>query len=112
MKGDKFSPTTIILGMNIMATTSLWENLTLAPTAQSNNTISDACIVVKNDTIDWLGPRSELPQKYRALADNTHDLGGAWVTPGLIDCHTHLVFGSNRAEEFAMRLDGVSYEEI
>ncbi len=41
-----------------------------------------------------------------------HDLGGAWVTPGLIDCHTHLVFAGNRADEYAQRLRGRSYEEI
>lgn len=95
-----------------MATISLWENFTLAPTAQSNDVVADACIIVKNDTILWLGARNALPEEYRVQADTVHDLQGAWVTPGLIDCHTHLVFGGNRAEEFALRLDGASYEEI
>ena len=55
------------------------------------------------------GPRSELP---RTRAAEVHDLGGAWVTPGLIDCHTHLVFAGTRAGEYAERLRGRSYEEI
>ena len=48
----------------------------------------------------------------RFAAPRRHDAGGAWVTPGLVDCHTHLVYAGSRAEEFEQRLEGVSYEEI
>lgn len=96
-----------------MTTRSIWTNLQLAPTANPAHVIPDAAIVVEHDHILWLGERSALPPHYTsAQTIQTHDLGGAMVTPGLIDCHTHLVYGGNRAEEFAMRLAGVSYEEI
>ncbi|MEM7668491.1 MAG: imidazolonepropionase [Pseudomonadota bacterium] len=60
--------------------------------------------------IAWLGQSVDLPPEYAAWP--TDDLGGRLVTPGLIDCHTHLVFGGNRAREFELRLEGASYEEI
>src|SRR5262249_45900493 len=57
----------------------------------------------------WVGPAAEMP----ALdAEERVDLDGRWVTPGLIDCHTHLVYGGDRAHEFELRLAGASYEEI
>jgi imidazolonepropionase len=59
--------------------------------------------------IEWLGEEAALPA---ASGAEVHDLGGAWVTPGLIDCHTHLVFAGNRAEEYAQRLRGATYEEL
>jgi imidazolonepropionase len=71
--------------------------------------IEDAAIVTLGDTIDWIGPRAEV----LAMAGvEVVDLGGAWVTPGLVDCHTHTVFGGNRSGEFEQRLQGVSYAEI
>ncbi|MEM7238087.1 MAG: imidazolonepropionase [Pseudomonadota bacterium] len=60
--------------------------------------------------IAWLGQSVDLPPEYAAWP--TDDLGGRLVTPGLIDCHTHLVFGGNRSREFELRLEGASYEEI
>lgn len=60
----------------------------------------------------WVGPEAELPAALAAGVTAEHDLGGALVTPGLIDCHTHLVYGGQRAREFEMRLQGASYEEI
>jgi imidazolonepropionase len=71
--------------------------------------IEDAAIVTCAGLIEWIGPRAELAP---VDADRTVDLGGAWVTPGLIDCHTHAVFGGNRSGEFEQRLQGVSYAEI
>ncbi len=72
--------------------------------------IDDGAVAVSQGQIAWVGPRSELS------ADNfdwpQQDLGGRLVTPGLIDCHTHIVFGGNRAMEFEMRLNGASYEEV
>ncbi|MBP2313842.1 imidazolonepropionase [Azospirillum soli] len=87
---------------------SLWFNghaATMAPVG----TVRDAALAVKDGRIAWVGPRADLPE---GAAREVHDLGGRWVTPGLIDCHTHLVFGGNRAREFEMRLKGASYEDI
>lgn len=72
--------------------------------------IDDAGIAIEGDEIAWAGPMADLPDAYRK--GENRDLEGRLVTPGLIDCHTHLVFGGNRAGEFEMRLDGASYEEI
>src|SRR3546814_664193 len=55
---------------------------------------------------------AELPGAPEALARRVHDAGGAWITPGLVDCHTHLVYGGDRAREFELRLTGASYEQI
>ena len=71
---------------------------------------SDGSVVIEDETIVWAGLTSDLPQKHNS--HNAIDLGGALVTPGLIDCHTHLVHGGNRAREFEMRLEGASYEEL
>nr|WP_312813434.1 imidazolonepropionase [Brevundimonas sp.] len=71
--------------------------------------IEDAAVLIQNGRIVWIGARAHLPVH---MAVETHDLGGRWVTPGLIDCHTHLVFGGDRAGEFEQRLEGVTYEEI
>ncbi|MBA4164886.1 MAG: imidazolonepropionase [Erythrobacter sp.] len=72
--------------------------------------VSDAALAVQDGLIAWAGPAPDLPQAY--LDWPRQDLGGALVTPALIDCHTHLVFGGDRSNEFAMRLGGASYEEI
>jgi imidazolonepropionase len=71
--------------------------------------IKDAALVTAGSLIEWIGPRSEVPAADYA---QVHDLHGAWVTPGLIDCHTHTVFGGNRSGEFEQRLQGVSYADI
>ncbi|QJP07311.1 imidazolonepropionase [Pseudomonas multiresinivorans] len=70
--------------------------------------IEDAAIITEGERISWIGPRAELPER----PVQSTDLGGAWVTPGFIDCHTHLVFGGDRSGEFEQRLNGVSYAEI
>lgn len=72
--------------------------------------ISNGAIAVKDGLISWAGGAKDLPGPYRALPAN--DLEGRVVTPALVDCHTHLVFGGDRAKEFGMRLEGASYEEI
>ena len=71
--------------------------------------IEDAVLVVKDGEIVWRGARHEAPD---FEAGHTHDCANAWMTPGFVDCHTHLVFGGDRANEFEMRLNGASYEEI
>lgn len=94
-----------------MMSYTLWTDLRLAPTADPEYVIEDACLVVQADRIAWMGPRHDLPAQWQD-ATQEHKLGNRWVTPGLIDCHTHLVYGDNRAQEFALRLAGASYEEI
>ncbi len=71
--------------------------------------ISDAALAIKDGVIAWLGHRWDLPD---CAASETRSLDGRWITPAFIDCHTHLVFGGNRAEEFERRLKGASYEDI
>lgn len=72
--------------------------------------ISDAALVVKDGKIDWIGSETGLPSIYSKF--EVVDCGDDLVTPALIDCHTHVVAGGNRAREFEMRLNGASYEEI
>ncbi len=72
--------------------------------------IEDAAVAVNGDTIAWVGPLSNLPEEYAGRS--REDLEGRLITPALIDAHTHIVFGGNRAIEFEMRLNGASYEEI
>ncbi|MDT8326659.1 MAG: imidazolonepropionase [Roseovarius sp.] len=72
--------------------------------------VPDAAIVVADGLIDWVGPASDLPADYAAFERKGFD--GRLVTPALIDCHTHIVHGGNRAREFEMRLNGAGYEEI
>ena len=67
----------------------------------------NAAIAIKGDRIAFAGPAADLPP-----GGQRRSMGGRLVTPGLIDCHTHLVFGGDRAREFDMRLNGASYEEI
>ena len=72
--------------------------------------IDEGALLVEGDMLRWVGPASALPRD--AAVELTHDLGGALVTPGLVDCHTHLVYGGQRADEFEQRLNGASYEDI
>ena len=84
--------------------------VTLQDTDVAYGATPDAAIAVRGGLIDWVGPASDLPASSRDLP--RHSLGGRCVTPGLIDCHTHIVHGGNRAVEFEMRLNGASYEEV
>jgi imidazolonepropionase len=74
--------------------------------------IDDAALVVDGETLAWVGARADLPADLLARCTERHDAGGALLTPGLIDCHTHLVHGGDRAHEFELRLNGASYEDI
>lgn len=74
--------------------------------------LRDAALVVDGERLAWVGPRADLPTDLEARIAVRHDAGGALVTPGLIECHTHLVYGGDRAQEFEQRLNGASYEEI
>ena len=73
------------------------------------DTIEDGALAIAGGSIAWLGPAAEAPE---LTATATRSLDGRWLTPALIDCHTHLVFGGDRAAEFEQRLRGTSYEEI
>ncbi|QOY71995.1 MULTISPECIES: imidazolonepropionase [unclassified Pseudomonas] len=89
---------------------TLWQHCHVATMAQGKySIIEDAAMVTAGALIEWIGPRSQAPTVDYA---QVHDLQGAWVTPGLIDCHTHTVFGGNRSGEFEQRLEGVSYADI
>lgn len=93
---------------------SLWRNAriaTLDPSRDGLGIIEGGTIAAKDGRIVFVGPESELPSSLIDQAE-TVDCKGRWITPSLIDCHTHLVFGGNRAMEFEMRLNGASYEEI
>jgi imidazolonepropionase len=72
--------------------------------------IDRAAIAIKDNLITWVGPENDLPAAYSSFSKSSHE--GRLVTPGLIDCHTHVVFGGNRAAEFEMRLNGATYEEV
>jgi imidazolonepropionase len=72
--------------------------------------VQNAAIAWKDETIEWAGPESDLPEEY--ADDEIHDAGGKMVIPGLVDCHTHLAFGGWRPDEFEMRIQGKSYLEI
>ncbi|MFN4273102.1 MAG: imidazolonepropionase [Aliihoeflea sp.] len=91
----------------------LLENCTLATLEAGGGPyglISDGAVALEGGIVAWRGARTELPDDFSQL--ERRDLGGRLVTPSLIDCHTHLVFGGDRAREFEMRLEGASYEEI
>jgi imidazolonepropionase len=73
--------------------------------------IEDGALAVEHGRIAWVGDRKDLPEALHG-SSSEHDARGALITPGLIDCHTHLVYGGNRAGEFEARLNGASYEQI
>ena len=83
---------------------------TMAPSDVAYGLIPDAAIAVQGGRIAWTGPLADLPAAYEGAARTA--LGGRLVTPGLIDCHTHIVHGGDRAAEFEMRLNGASYEQV
>ncbi|QDM15645.1 imidazolonepropionase [Tardiphaga sp. vice352] len=90
----------------------LWHHCriaTLAPSREGLGLIEDGVIAARDGRIVYAGPASDAPV---FNATDRTDCDGRWITPGLIDCHTHLVYGGNRAHEFERRLAGASYEEI
>ena len=97
-------------------TLTLWTGARLA-TLQTElgvpyGLIDDGAMVVEGSQLRWVGPAAELPREWADRCEQRHDAQGALITPGLIDCHTHLVHGGDRAREFELRLQGVTYEEI
>jgi imidazolonepropionase len=100
-----------------MNTTNRWDGLLLGASlatldeAAGYGVIHDAALGWKDGQLTYVGPAAALPAAPATLAADVAEVRG-WVTPGLIDCHTHLVFAGNRAAEFEMRLQGASYEAI
>ena len=88
----------------------LLTNATLATMTQGYGLIEGGALVVEGEVIAFAGQMSALPAAYAALAPQ--DMGGRLITPGLIDCHTHIVFAGDRAAEFELRLNGASYEQV
>jgi imidazolonepropionase len=88
----------------------LLHNATLATMIGGYGLIAEGALVLDGEIILWAGPLDSLPDRHAGLT--RHDLGGRLVTPGLIDCHSHVVFAGHRAAEFEMRLQGASYEQI
>jgi imidazolonepropionase len=98
-----------------MTVTTLWRNARLATLDPSHGSdgwglIEQGALITDGRRMTWVGALADLPAQARP--DHEVDLGGALVTPGLVDCHTHLVYGGQRAAEFEQRLKGVSYEAI
>jgi len=90
----------------------LWTNARLATMIASDDPLGrtdDGIVAERDGRILYAGPRDGAPQFRPA---DTIDCGGRWITPGLIDCHTHLIYAGNRAHEFELRLTGATYEEI
>ncbi|OUR60184.1 imidazolonepropionase [Colwellia sp. 39_35_sub15_T18] len=93
---------------------TLWLNVNLATMTNGGDNygeICDAALAISDGKIAWLGKQADLPSYHKSDVE-VIDGQGRWLTPGLIDCHTHLVYGGNRANEFEMRLQGKSYQEI
>ena len=90
----------------------VWRNARIATCDEHARVFVRGALITRGDRIEWIGDDAALPAAPAGERYETHDLGGAWVTPGLIDCHTHLVFAGTRANEYAERLRGTSYEEI
>jgi imidazolonepropionase len=100
---------------------TIWKNCTLATMdssrSQAYGLITDAAIVASNGAIVWLGAQQDLPEQWHNFNKDSAinaaiDCAGRLITPGFIDCHTHLVYAGDRAAEFEARLNGASYEEI
>ena len=83
---------------------------TMLPSAVSYGLVKNGAVALQDGKIAWAGPEEDLPASYANWP--REDLGGRLVTPALVDCHTHIVFGGNRAREFELRLEGASYEEV
>jgi imidazolonepropionase len=105
--------------MNINSANTLWDGLLIDCQLATMNeggtpfgAVRDAALGWKDGRIVFADAISALPGQPDHLAREVISVGGAWITPGLIDCHTHLVFGGNRSHEFDMRLNGANYEDI
>ena len=93
---------------------ALWTDVSVATLAEPGGfgLVADAALGVHDGRIAWVGPRAALPGDPRGLARTLHAGGGRLLTPALVDCHTHLIFGGDRALDFALRAEGATYAAI
>lgn len=91
---------------------TLWHNARIATCDADMQVFENGALLTRGGKIEWVGPEPAIPQALKSGIGGDHDLAGRWVTPALVDCHTHLIYAGNRASEFAARIRGVSYEEI
>jgi imidazolonepropionase len=99
----------------VMKKNTLWTDCTLATMQDSGvpyGMIEDGNMALEGSVIAWVGAAKDMPAQYRKDATDIRTAGGRLITPGLIDCHTHLVYAGDRAKEFEMRLQGASYEDV
>src|SRR5271166_3060863 len=99
---------------DLIGAETIWLNArlaTLAPDAAGLGIVEGGAVAARDGRIVFAGPQDDISAAWRARA-RIVDCEGRWITPGLIDCHTHLVYGGDRALEFEMRLAGATYEEI
>jgi imidazolonepropionase len=93
---------------------SLWVNVHLATMTETGpyGAVDNGVLAISEGKIAWIGKKDELPPDLESKTVKVYDGEGGWLTPGLVDCHTHLVYGGSRAREFELRLQGATYEEI
>jgi imidazolonepropionase len=93
---------------------ALWVNVNLATMTGTApyGTVEDGALAVSGAKLAWVGKREALPPEIESSAASIWDGEGGWITPGLVDCHTHLVYAGSRAREFELRIRGATYEEI
>src|SRR5580700_5172657 len=108
-RGTSACPSCLSGKSGVSAPLTLWRSAQPVTCDTAARVIARGALTTRAGRIEWVGDEAALPA---GAADEVHDLAGAWVTPGLIDCHTHLVFAGTRANEYAERLRGRSYEEI
>ncbi|HWY48824.1 MAG TPA: imidazolonepropionase [Bryobacteraceae bacterium] len=98
--------------MNAPSLLTLYRNARICPSGDPGDILEPGAIAIQADRVIWIGNDGEIPRELSAAAPRTYDLARRWITPGLVDCHTHLIYGGCRADEFRMRLSGKSYEQI
>jgi imidazolonepropionase len=91
---------------------AIWINACIATCEQGYGLIETGAIAVRDGKIAWIGQLTDLPKKILDSANHIYDVSNRVITPGLIDCHTHIIYAGDRADEFEKRLQGISYEEM
>jgi len=94
------------------ASTRIWRNARIATMQRDTTTLDRAALVTRGERIAWVGPETDLPADLLDAVEIVTNCDGRLLTPGLVDCHTHLVWAGHRAREFELRLAGATYEEI